>query len=279
MKRKSFISIFLLCICSLCFILSGCDKTPAKYEISTLVNGAIFGTVNDIDGEYTEGTEVTIKANPYSNQEFYCWLHNGKVASLKAEYSFKVTAESAGTYIALFKCADLEYFCLESFVFKNEIPNYNGSTQQKLTEINLSFGYNQKDLYSVYSFTDESLLSTSEVSIPFETIYSNNNLPFAFDKTKDGGIYVKVTARYTTDSDGILVDYLSETFLKIDNKIPGTGDENKVDNIVNQKLNLTKNTRNKNDILETLTEETKTYIQNEISINFKNLSEFELTEQ
>ena len=265
--KKSIFGLVLAIFC-FCLMLTGCGKTPAEYEISVLINGAVFGTVEDVSGTYLEGASVTINAKPYDGQTFFCWLHDGKIVSADLEYTFTVNEENSGSYLALFECADLEYISLDSFDFTNSIPEYNGDTEQTLSEITLSFGYSQNELYTVYTCTEDNLPEEEASTVSFDTIYAETQFPYAFDKTKD--IYIKVFVKYITLLADVELEYISETTFIL----PSTNVGETVQNVENQVLNITKNTANENLVLEDTNQETGNYKQNSISINFKNLSDF-----
>lgn len=260
--KKRFIGLFFVFVCTCCLLLSGCNSTPAEYDINVLVNGANFGTVEDVSGTYAEGSNITITAKPKSGENFFCWLHNSKVVSTKAEYSFTVSNESSGTYIALFECPDLEYIFLKEFSFINLIPQSDGIAEQVLTELSISFGYTPTDFYNVYVCSEEDLTTQETFIITEEVLYPNETTPFAFDKTKD--IYVKIITKYTSTAGEVIDNYQSETIYMINKTAVGSP----FNNIENLQLNKNVNLDNENSFLE------KEDIKNSITINFKNLSEF-----
>lgn len=264
--KKTFYAIIMVFVCSICVLLSGCGVTPNEYSISVYVNGANFGTVEDVSGEYLEGTEVTITAKPYSGQTFFCWLKDNKVVSGEEKYTLKINKETAGSYIALFKCADLEYISLSDFSFNNVVEGYNGDTEQILNELSLSFGYSQNELHSVYTCSDTEILAAQNIEFSNEIIYPEGEMPFAFDKTKD--IYIKVLAKYTTILEETELNYISETILLLEKSTNLSADSvlNKIENKI---LNVTKNTVNEN-----LPQLEPADTNSTISINFKKLSEF-----
>lgn len=265
--KKTLISMMLALICCFGFLLSGCGATPEVYEISVYINGANFGTVDDISGQYTEGASVTITATPYENQTFLCWMHDGKAVSNKAQYTFTVNEQTSGSYIALFNCADLEYVMLDSFVFTNNILPQNNSTEQLLTELNINMGHSLNELVKVYSCTGDALMQSRVIELSNAILYEENKTPYAFDKTKV--IYLEVEAKYLTITEDIELEYSSLTTFTI-----GAVDVGQpIANIENQDLNLTTNTAT-GWVLETQNPDTS-YQKNQILINFANLSTFE----
>lgn len=195
---KKILPIFLI---ALMFgaVLSGCTSTPKKFDVSVFINGAIFGRVNDeINGTYTEGDEVTIVATPYENQTFFCWMHDNQVVSNQSTYTFEINEQSSGSYIALFNCADLEYVYIDSFEIVDNASNQAIAQDRPVTLVglNISLGYNQNDLVTVYS---ETTVSQNEQSLYAE------NFPFAFDKTRN--LYIRITLTHTREN----LQYSSKT--------------------------------------------------------------------
>lgn len=196
---KKILPIFLV---ALMFgaILSGCTSTPKKFDVSVFINGAIFGRVNDeINGTYTEGDEVTIVATPYNeDQVFFCWIHDNQVVSNQSSFTFEVNQQTAGSYVALFNCADLEYVYIDSFEIVDNASNQTTSQDRpiSLVGLNISLGYNQNDLVTVYS---ETTTSQNEQSLYAEA------MPFTFDKTRN--LYIRITLTYTREN----LQYTSQT--------------------------------------------------------------------
>lgn len=261
MKNKVITKVLCLFIACFCFVLAGCTSTPNFYEITTQINGANYGMVVGGGESYEEGTEVTIKAMPYDENKFFCWLLNNKVASTSAEHTFLVNKETAGNYLALFECAELEFISLESFTIINGIES-NTEEPIIIKNVQLSFGYNQNELTNIYSAQAENLQDV-ENTIAFETIYSENALPFAFDKTKD--IYIKILVTYQWGE----IEYVSDTMQVMNGVSVG---QNTIGTISNQVLTIAKNPSNENITLEGSQ-------NSNISINFKALSTFELPEE
>lgn len=256
MKRKLCYVILLSFV--LCMIISGCSNPPEKYDISVYINGAIHGRVNDdVSGTYTEGQDVTIVATPYEGQEFFCWLHYNKVVSTDATYTFEINEQNSGAYIALFKCADLEYISLESFSFSDMASNITGDIATTLKSLKISFGPNQNELTEVFSSvaTSEQVVNTT---VDFNTLYPEDSLPYAFKKTQ--GLYIKISATYERAG----LEYLSETIFNLNKGVVGTP----FDNVENKVLNAA--TAVLNQELPPL-ENSET---NSISINFKALETF-----
>lgn len=260
MRNKFFTFLLMIMLVFTGGLLSGCTGSKNSYDITVQINGAIFGRVSDdVSGTYLEGTSVTITATPYENQTFFCWVLDNKVVSIDAEYTFEISKETAGSYVALFKCADLEYISLESFAFTNTMGGAEGEdVTTTLKSFTLSFGYNQNDLYTVYESvkTEESeVVSSGDLT----SLYSEDQFPFAFRKTDR--IYVKITTIY--DRAGI--EYKSETISYINGC--NVGEEHS--NIESLTLNQATCVANKD--LPPLDGSENC----QISINFKTLDSFE----
>lgn len=261
MKNKKILSIALIAIVFVFGVFfAGCSKIPGKFEISTKINGAIFGKVEDIDGIYDEGTTLTIKATPKEGNKFFCWLHDGKVESTSAEYTFVVSEKTSGTYLALFECADLEYISISNFEFTNGVTA-NDDIATSLTSLLISIGYNQNELYDVYMLGEDTLESQT-ITVPFENIYGDNPLPYAFDKTKD--LYIKISLTYMRGE----IEYLSETI----SILPKTDVGNPHSAFTISKFNKAINPLNQNLVLEDSKNCT-------ITVNFEKLSEFNLPQE
>lgn len=234
MKNKKFKTIFSIILVCFCFVLAGCGKTPLEYEISTQINGANFGKVVGGGTIYKEGTEVTIKAIPYENNKFFCWLRENKVASTLEEYKFVVDSQTYGNYLALFDCADLEFICLDNFTITNG-PSDSGNDQAEITNVIFSMGYNQNELSVVYSCNEEHL-SGNENTVDSSVIYEEDNLPFAYDKTKD--LVIKIEVKYVWSE----LEYASQDIIVLPKVDVGTPNKN----IENFNLSLARNVTNAN---------------------------------
>lgn len=214
MKKKilSFLLVAVLTIFG--FALGGCGEKYNKYDVSAYVFGAKYGDVVGGNDTYLEGTKVTIKAVPKTTisqtpNRFICWVHDDKVVSTEAEYSFVVDLNTAGIYIALFESPDLEYVFLNDISFSYGTFDYGIESDTALSDFSLKLGYNERELTQVYSL-DEDAIGRLSQQILKEEIYEGDELPFTFNKTKD--IYIQVDLKYTR---GELV-YTSSTVIKMD---------------------------------------------------------------
>ena len=194
---KKVVSFLLVAFVSFgVLLLGGCEQVKDKYLVSTYVNGARFGDVNGGNGTYDEGTEITITAIPRqtmsTNNEnvFVAWIHDYKVVSSEKQYTFLVSNETAGDYIALFQNnqTDLEYvaplgFSLSYGVFDNTEVSID------VTSYSFYIGYYEDELFELFSFDAE-----SNLAVTVDNMYDADQLPFAFDKTSD--LYVKLVINY-----------------------------------------------------------------------------------
>ena len=194
---KKIISIMLLMLFSLsALIFSGCDEEKDTYLVSTYMNWARFGEVYGGNDTYEEGSSVTITAVPWQTNSqkdenvFVAWIHDYKVVSKDAQYTFTVNKDTAGDYIALFKNnkTDLEYvsplgFSLEFGVFADDSINID------VDSYSIDIGYYEDELFQVLSAEAD---NNNIASI--EDIYQDGDLPYTFDKTKD--LYVKAQIKY-----------------------------------------------------------------------------------
>ena len=88
---------FVLAFC-VCFLFAGCGETPAEYDIYVYVNGANYGTVEDVSGTYTEGQDITITAKPKTGHSFFGWVHDNQLVSTEAVYTFKMDEKNSGAW-------------------------------------------------------------------------------------------------------------------------------------------------------------------------------------
>ncbi len=232
--KKTFLSLivaFMMVIS--CFMFSGCGKTPESFSITTKT----FGTRGTVAGEeliLQEGTNTTIIATPNPNEQFLCWLHENKVASFDANYTFTINKETSGEYVAIFKEPDCEFVCISSLTINN---GYNNSAENValLSNLQILIGYNQNELTSVLECTED-MMQEQENTIPMEQLYPENVLPFAFQKTKQ--LYVKIVLKYMWNE----IEYVSEDLRTIEPVAVGT----QSNNLELTNLSLAKNTLNPN---------------------------------
>ena len=189
---KKFISCLMLVFLSLGVVLiSGCDEQKASFVVSAYVNGARFGDVYGGNDTYEEGTEVTLTAVPRQSisAEFVAWIHDLRVVSNKEVYTFTVNKNTAGDYIALFENgqSDLEYIAPLGLTL--EYGTFDSDLVIEVLDYSLSIGYYENELYNIFEADAE-----NNISVTLENMYDNEELPYAFDKTRD--IYVKVQINY-----------------------------------------------------------------------------------
>ena len=229
MKKKFLSVIVAVMLFVSCFAFCACGEKYQKYDVSAYVFGARYGDVVGGNDTYLEGTRVTIKAIPkatisQTQNKFLCWVHDDKVVSTDAEYTFVVNLKNAGIYLALFECPDLEYISLSNINFDYGTNDYSADTS--LTEFSISLGYNERETTEVYSLDEESIGKLSQ-PIQKEDLYEADDLPFTFNKTQNLFAIVKLT--YTR---GELI-YTSTTTIKINATEVGTD----VSPVENKELN------------------------------------------
>ena len=209
MKNKNILfALSLIFVCACC-IFAGCTRNVNKYEITVKAQGYNLGSIEGGNAIYSEGDRVTIKAIPVTTgsnkSEFFCWLLDNKVVSTESEYTFVVSENTSGDYVALFTCPYLEFFYLNEIVLDSGISEQDNSTMVKKIEIYL--GKVENLLTSVFSTSSDTFDKT--ISLVNADIYSEDKMPYAYDMQED--IFVKVDVTYLQDE----VEFLSSTKAKI----------------------------------------------------------------
>lgn len=119
--------IFLFCLLALAptmLILTGCGAQE-NYTIDVFASDARYGSVTG-NGTYSDGSNITLKATT-KDSNFLCWTLNNKVVSKESEYSFQVSSETKGKYVAIFD-KGCEYYVLT----EAEIVIYDGISATEL---------------------------------------------------------------------------------------------------------------------------------------------------
>ncbi|MBE7082920.1 MAG: hypothetical protein E7378_04555 [Clostridiales bacterium] len=193
---------FLYALCAVLIgfvgiVFGGCTAPPEKYNIYVRINHARYGTVSGGNGVFEEGQEITIKAIPTEsdiesqNSTFLCWILNNKVVSNQKEYTFEVSSETAGTYVALFESEKSEYVAIDNIQIRNGIDNFENTN---LVKIELKLGTIETVLTTVYLLEiDDENVETLDNS----TIYEEDKLPFTYDMQQK--IYGQVVLTYEQD--------------------------------------------------------------------------------
>lgn len=119
MKNKKYFLFAVLLMFTMCFSLFGCGPAPDRYNIVVNVWYSNYGTTYG-GGTYDEGTTITINATPKQDSKFIAWMKENVVVSRDMDYSFKVNAETTGTYTAIFSCPELELVTLKNITFTDE---------------------------------------------------------------------------------------------------------------------------------------------------------------
>ena len=208
--KRVFTFGLLVFLCFSIFLFSGCDAPKASYTVNAYVNGAIFGEVYGGNETYESGSTVSLTAIPrqkgsQTNENvFVAWVHDFKVVSTDANYTFVVDKDTSGNYIALFQNSqsDLEYIAplgisLEYGMFSDSDIDVKSYT--------LSMGYYEDELFEFFAGEAE-----DNGFANIDNIYEVDELPYAFDKTKD--LYIKVQINYQRDD----FNYTATAIKKID---------------------------------------------------------------
>ena len=152
MKKKfCYILVFLLIVCSSVFLFA-CNENVKEYNIDVNVWYANYGTVYG-KGTYKEKTEAEIKAVANNDYSFIAWMKNNIIVSYEANYKFEVNKDSAGTYVAIFTCPDLELVTLKNVEL---VQTYTTQTTITNIELNVSIGQNYDTLTKVLATSTDS---------------------------------------------------------------------------------------------------------------------------
>ena len=120
-KRFGVFSLVAIILCS-CFMFFGCGKEPNKYNVRATVWYANYGSVEG-SGTYEEDSTCTLVASPKQNSTFLAWMKDNLVVSYDKEYSFKVSNETSGNYVAIFTLPSLDLVTPKSVGFKTTLSN------------------------------------------------------------------------------------------------------------------------------------------------------------
>ncbi|MBQ3493831.1 MAG: hypothetical protein IJA69_00270 [Clostridia bacterium] len=136
---KKLYSILLAGVLMLsCFTLVACGKAPKEFDVAVNVWYAQYGYASG-GGTFVEGDEVTIYAEPSQNSTFVAWLLGDVIASYEQNYTFEMSAQTQGTYTAVFECPKLELVKLTKVEYTE---SYNTQTALTETTIDLKIGSN-----------------------------------------------------------------------------------------------------------------------------------------
>ena len=210
MKKKFISSALIICLAFTCLLITGCTGTPNKYYISVNALHYNLGSIEGGNNTYTEGDTITIKAIPSQNSSynstFYCWLLNNKVVSTQAEYTFTVSKNTSGNYLALFTCPYLEYFSLSSISLDSGILDTDSTTFVKKIEI--FAGEVENSLETIYEITSDTF--DKQILLDKNTIHELDNKPYTFDIQND--LFLKINITYEQNE----IEFISETNAKIE---------------------------------------------------------------
>ena len=190
MKKILLVLLCMLIIAPCTFMLSACG-TPAVYSIYVKTSDVEYGSVTG-QGDYSEGTNITLRATPMKEASFLCWTLNNKVVSADAEYTFTVNNDTKGTYVALFD-QRLDYYTLTevALTFKD------GVQIQELT-LDLKVGSSLSSLQTAYNVTTNPVVLTQNSS----SVTGFHNGYLIHKKTTDENFYCRLTANASYEGEG-----------------------------------------------------------------------------
>ena len=182
--KKFFLVLICMLIVSPCAILFvGCG-TPAVYSIIAKTSDVEYGSVSG-QGNFTEGTNITIKASPVKEAQFLCWTLNNKIVSNEANYTFQVNKDTQGTYVALFD-QRLDYYALTEIAL-----SFNEGVQIQQMDIDLKVGSSLSSLQSIYNVSTNPV----EVTQNADTVAGFHSGYLLHKKTTDTSYYCRLFAK------------------------------------------------------------------------------------
>lgn len=182
--KKFFLVLICMLIISPCAIMfAGCG-TPAVYTILAKTSDVEYGSVSG-QGNFTEGTTITIKASPVKEANFLCWTLNNKIVSNEANYKFQVNKDTQGTYVALFD-KRLDYYTLSEVSL-----SFNEGVQIQQMDLKLQVGPSLSSLQTTY----ETSTNPVELTQNADTISGFYTGQLIHKKTTDTAYYCRLTAK------------------------------------------------------------------------------------
>jgi len=189
MKRFLYVLLCVLIISPCAFFLSACG-TPATYAVSVKTSDSRYGSVAG-NGSFKENTTVTLSATPLQNANFLCWTLNNKVVSKDAEYTFKITGKTDGTYVALFDKA-LDYYALTEIAL-----TFNEGVQIQELNLNIQTGSSLSSLQKIYDVTTNPVVRTQTHA----SVSGFYNRYLIHKKTTDTNFHCRLKAKATNTTD------------------------------------------------------------------------------
>ncbi|MGI5842146.1 MAG: InlB B-repeat-containing protein [Christensenellales bacterium] len=166
MKNKFLFIATLLMLVLFAPILASCNEIQVEVQINVLSSSIKDGSVSG-DGIYMSGERITITATPENGKEFVAWIKNNELVSQDAEYTFTLTKNSGGTYVAIFTSNNPTYY---------QISNLTMTARHKLDE-------SKFDTFELTLNSIELILNPVNTNIN-HTIYENKEM--AFEVTSQG---------------------------------------------------------------------------------------------
>lgn len=190
MKKFFLVLICMLVISPCALILSACG-TPAVYSIVAKTSDVEYGSVSG-QGDFTEGTSVTIRATAVKDANFLCWTHNNKVVSNEANYTFTVNKDTQGSYVALFD-QRLDYYALSEVAL-----SFNDGVQIQQMVLNIQAGPSLSSLQTIYDVTTNPVELTQNI----DTVPGFFSGYLIHKKTTDQNFYCRLTATASYEEEG-----------------------------------------------------------------------------
>ena len=183
MKKFFLVLICMLIISPFAVMFAGCG-TPAVYSIIAKTSDVEYGSVSG-QGNFAEGTKITIKASPVKEANFLCWTLNNKVVSNEANYTFQVNKDTQGTYVALFD-QRLDYYALTEIAL-----SFEEGVQIQQMDINLQAGSSLSSLQTIYNISTNPV----EVTQNADTVPEFYSKYLIHKKTTDTTYYCRLSAK------------------------------------------------------------------------------------
>lgn len=221
MKKRILAVAFcgILGLSGLCF--AGCNKEISTHNILAISSNQLMGTVAG-SANYKTNQTVTLTATPKTENGFLAWVKGEDIVSYDSVFTFEASAETEGTYTALFETENFEFgkllsvnYQLNSFMINN--------TDVVLADFNLK--------YNTVGTLYQNLAHTGNLPI-----YANDNNPVpdiphedkVFRANQTYYFSLTLSFQYTDKTTGIITtEPLTTTFaINFEDVFSGTTDGN-----------------------------------------------------
>ncbi len=181
--KKFFLAIIcMLIVAPFSLVLTGCGAAEV-YSIYVKSSDVEYGSVAG-QGNYSDGTQITVRATPMKEANFLCWTLNNKVVSSEPEYTFTVNKENNGTFVALFD-QRLDYYALTEVAV-----SFNDGVQIQEFTTNIQVGSSLSSLQTLYNVSTNPVIMTQNFAST-AGFYSGQLL---HKKTTDNSYYCRLSA-------------------------------------------------------------------------------------